>query len=142
MVRPRRERLSGRVGADEIYVGGKELGTCGQSLGKRAVVAGAVEENGADMGRGRLQRVPTTAAAGVEDFPLEAIEPGSTTGTLGGAALGRRSCVTATTRRSWAGTESGSRGCFPECGVSRPYFSAGCRGRTKARRSTGTWNTT
>ena len=83
MARPGRERLAGTVEADEIYVGAKEAGARGRSLGKKAVVAVAVEENGAGMGRVRLKRVPNAAAATLEDFPLEAVESGSTIRTDG-----------------------------------------------------------
>lgn len=68
MARPGRERLAGTVEADEIYVGGNEAGARGRSLGKQAVVAVAVEENGAGLGRIRLKRVPNAAAASLEDF--------------------------------------------------------------------------
>ena len=89
MVRPGRERLVGTVEADEIYVGGKEVGARGRSLGKKAVVAVAVEENGAGMGRIRLKRVPNAAAASLEDFLLESVEPGSTIRTDGWRSYSR-----------------------------------------------------
>lgn len=89
MVRPGRERLTGTVEADEIYVGGKEVGARGRSLGKKAVVAVAVEERGAGMGRVRLKRVPNAAAASLEDFLLEAVEPGSTIRTDGWSSYSR-----------------------------------------------------
>ncbi len=89
MVRPGRERLVGTVEADAIYVGGKEVGARGRSLGKKAVVAVAVEENGAGMGRIRLKRVPNAAAASLEDFLLEAVEPGSTIRTDGWRSYSR-----------------------------------------------------
>ena len=89
MVRPGRERLAGTVEADEIYVGGKQAGARGRSRDKKAVVAVAVEENGADMGRIRLQRVPNSAAASLEDFLLQAVEPGSTIRTDGWSSYSR-----------------------------------------------------
>lgn len=89
MARPGRERLAGSVEADEIYVGGKELGARGRSLGKKAVAAVAVEENGAGMGRIRLERVPNAAAARLEDSLLEAVEPGSTIRTDGWTSYSR-----------------------------------------------------
>ena len=89
MVRPGRERLAGTVEADEIYIGGKEVGARGRSLGKKAVVAVAVEENGAGMGRIRLKRVPNAAAASLEDFLLEAVKPGSTIRTDGWRSYSR-----------------------------------------------------
>ena len=63
MVRPGRERLAGTVEAAEVYVGGEEAGKRGRSLGKKALVAVAVEERGAGMGRIRLQRVRSASAA-------------------------------------------------------------------------------
>ena len=39
MVRPGRERLSGWVEVDEVYVGGREKAAPGRSLGKKALVA-------------------------------------------------------------------------------------------------------
>ena len=77
MVRPGRDRLAGRVEVDEIYVGGKESGTRGRKLGKKALVAVAAEEAGSGTGRIRLQRVPDASAVSLEAFILEAVEPGS-----------------------------------------------------------------
>lgn len=77
MVRPGRERLAGTVEADEVYIGGKEQGARGRTLGKKALVAVAVEEDGASMGRVRLRRIADASAAGVEAFLLHAVEPGS-----------------------------------------------------------------
>ena len=77
------------VEADEIYIGGKGVGTRVRSHAKKAVVAAAVEENGAGMGRIRHQRVPNAAGAGLGDFLLEAIEPGSTVRTDGWRSYSR-----------------------------------------------------
>ena len=77
MVRPGRERLAGTVEADAVYVGGEAPGKPVRSLGKQALVAVAVEERGAGMGRIRLQRVANASAASLEAFLLQAVEPGS-----------------------------------------------------------------
>ena len=77
MVRPGRERLAGWVEVDEAYVGGKQKGAPGRKLVKQALVAIAAEEDGAGIGRIRLQRVPDASAASLEAFILEAVEPGS-----------------------------------------------------------------
>ena len=77
MVRPGRERLSGWVEVDEVYVGGREKAAPGRSLGKKALVAVAAEEDGAGTGRIRLKRVADASAASLEAFVLEAVEPGS-----------------------------------------------------------------
>ena len=77
MVRPGRERLSGCVEVDEIYVGGRQKGAPGRTLGKKALVAVAAEEAGDGIGRIRLRRVPDASAASLEAFILETVEPGS-----------------------------------------------------------------
>ena len=89
MVRPGRERLSGTVEADEVYVGGKAKGLRGRSLEKKTLVAIAVEEDGAGMGRVRLKRVADASAASVEAFLLEAVEPGSVIRTDGWRSYAR-----------------------------------------------------
>ena len=60
MVRSERDRLSGSVEVDELYMGGKERGARGCSHGKKAL---ATEEAGAGIGRIRLRRVPDASAA-------------------------------------------------------------------------------
>ena len=57
MVRPGRERLSGRVEVDETYVGGAEEGLRGRQTQKKALVAIAAEEDGAGIGRIRMKRI-------------------------------------------------------------------------------------
>ena len=89
MVRPGRERLSGSVESDAVHVGGKEQGARGRSLGKKALVAVAVEEDGAGMGRVRLKRIPDASAASVEAFLLEAVEEGSAIRTDGWPSYAR-----------------------------------------------------
>ena len=89
MVRPGRERLSGTVEADAVYVGGKAKGVRGRPLENKALVAIAVEEDGSGMGRVRLKRVPDAAAASVEALLLEAVEPGSVIRTDGWRSYAR-----------------------------------------------------
>ena len=43
MVRPGRERLTGRVEVDETYVGGEEAGVRGRETQEKSIVAIAVE---------------------------------------------------------------------------------------------------
>ena len=64
MVRPGRERLSGRVEVDETYVevdetyvGGAEEGLRGRQTQKKALIAIAAEEDGAGIGRIRMKRI-------------------------------------------------------------------------------------
>jgi ISXO2-like transposase domain len=58
MVRPDRDRLSGVVEVDETFVGGVEPGVDGRETHTKTLVAIAAEENGRDIGRIRLARIP------------------------------------------------------------------------------------
>src|SRR4051812_23310738 len=51
MVRPGRDRLTGRVEVDETYVGGVEEGTRGRQTERKALVAIAAQEDGPGIGR-------------------------------------------------------------------------------------------
>ena len=77
MARPQRDRLSGCVEVDEIYVDGREKGAPGRSRSKKSLVAVAAEEDGDGIGRIRLRRVPDASAASLEAFILDTVEPGS-----------------------------------------------------------------
>lgn len=78
MVRPGREPLSGSVEVDETLVGGTEPGGGRRHLGqKKALVVIAAEVRGRAVGRIRMQRVASAAAADVLPFVQEAVAPGS-----------------------------------------------------------------
>lgn len=83
MVRPGRDRLSGRVEMDEGYVGGLEEGVRGRHTETKALVAVACEEDGKGIGRIRLRRVRDASAASLQAFVEEAIQPGSVVHTDG-----------------------------------------------------------
>jgi transposase-like protein len=83
MVRPGRERLSGRVEVDECYWGAEEEGVRGRELGGKAIVVVAAEESGAGIGRVRLGRLPDASAASIGSFLAAAVEPGSVVHTDG-----------------------------------------------------------
>ncbi len=51
MVRPGRDRLIGRVEADEAFAGGEEEGVHGRQTETKAMIAVAVEEDGRGSGR-------------------------------------------------------------------------------------------
>ncbi len=51
MVRPGRDRLSGRVEVDETYLGGLEEGVRGRQTDAEALIVVAAEEDGAGIGR-------------------------------------------------------------------------------------------
>ena len=77
MVRPGRDRLSGRVEVDETYYGGHEDGALGRGAEKKTLIAIAVEERGAGLGRIRMKRVRDASAQSLQSFVTEAVEPGS-----------------------------------------------------------------
>jgi transposase-like protein len=76
MVRPGRDRLSGRVEVDESFVGGVG-GARGRSTATKALIVIAAEEVGHGVGRIRLRRIPDGSADSLNTFVHEAIEPGS-----------------------------------------------------------------
>ena len=77
MVRPGRERLTGRVEVDETYLGGLEEGVRGRQTEKKALIAVAAEEDGEGTGRIRMRRIPDASADSLEAFVEEAVAPGS-----------------------------------------------------------------
>jgi len=86
MVRPHRDRLSGRVEVDESYVGGKEQGVHGRQTETKAIVAIAVEvHEPKGFGRARLRRLPDVSGASLVPFVCEVVEPGSKVHTDGWA---------------------------------------------------------
>lgn len=83
MVRPGRDRLSGRVEVDETYVGGLEEGVRGRQTETKALVAIACEEDGRGVGRIRLHHIQDASATSLHGFVQEAIDPGSVVHTDG-----------------------------------------------------------
>ncbi len=77
MVRPGRDRLSGRVEADETYIGGEEEGLPGRKIESKALVVIAAEEDGRAIGRIRMKRIHDASAGSLERFIEESVEPGS-----------------------------------------------------------------
>ena len=76
MIRPGRDRLSGRVEVDETFVGGLG-GAQGRSTATKALIVVAAEEVGRGIGRIRIRRIPDGSAKSLQAFVEEAIEPGS-----------------------------------------------------------------
>jgi transposase-like protein/ribosomal protein L37AE/L43A len=76
MVRPGRDRLSGRVEVDESFVGGIG-GAQGRSTATKALIVIAAEEVGHGIGRIRMRRIPDGSADSLHTFVQAAIEPGS-----------------------------------------------------------------
>jgi transposase-like protein len=77
MVRPGRDRLTGRVEVDETYLGGLEEGVRGRLTEKKALIAVAVEANGARMGRIRMRQIPDASSDSLQAFVEDAVAPGS-----------------------------------------------------------------
>ena len=83
MVRPGRDRLSGTVEVDEVFVGGVHPGKRGRGAAGKALVVIAVQEAEKGMGRIRLLRVANAAGESLEPAVWEMVEPGSTVRTDG-----------------------------------------------------------
>ena len=83
MVRPGRDRLSGRIEVDETYIGGKQEGVRGRGINSKALVVIAAEEDGRGIGRIRMQGIPEAYASKLDAFVQESVEPSSTVHTDG-----------------------------------------------------------
>ena len=77
MVRPGRERLSGRIEVDETYLGGLEEGVSGRQTERKALIVIAAQEDGPGIGRIRMRQIADASASSLTAFIEEAIEPGS-----------------------------------------------------------------
>lgn len=85
MVRPGRDRLTGRVEVDETYFGGMEEGVRGRQTERKSLIVIAAQEDGPGIGRIRMKRIPDASADSLTEFVKEAIEPGHTVHTDGWA---------------------------------------------------------
>jgi len=83
MVRPGRDRLSGRVEVDETYWGSEEEGVRGRQTETKTLIVVAAQEDGDGIGRIRMRRIPDASAESLMPFVEEAIEPGSVVHTDG-----------------------------------------------------------
>lgn len=83
MVRPGRDRLTGVVEVDEIFIGGEQPGKRGRGAAGKALVVVAAQEDGKRIGRIRLRRVADAAGESLEPAVWEMVEPGSTVRTDG-----------------------------------------------------------
>ena len=78
MVRPGRDRLTGRVEVDEAYIGGVHPGRGGRQTETKALVAVAVQvEARGRLGRLRLRRLLDASGESLTGFVQDAVEPGS-----------------------------------------------------------------
>jgi transposase-like protein len=83
MVRPGRDRLSGRVEVDETYWGGDEEGVVGRLTHDKALIAVAAQEVGTSIGRIRLRHIPDLTKTTLHGFITQAVEPNNTVRTDG-----------------------------------------------------------
>jgi transposase-like protein len=77
MVRPGRDRLSGRVEVDETYIGGVDEGRRGRQKANKALVVVAAQEDGKGIGRIRMKQILDASADSLISYIRESIEPGS-----------------------------------------------------------------
>ena len=77
MVRPGRDRLSGLVQVDEIFIGGERSGKRGRGAEGKALVVVAVQAAEKRIGRIRLTRVADAAGVSLEPAVWQMVEPGS-----------------------------------------------------------------
>jgi transposase-like protein len=77
MVRPGRDRLSGTVEVDEIWIGGAHSGKRGRGAEGKELVLVAVEKTKHGVGRIRLKPVPDASAKTLEGTITELVDLGS-----------------------------------------------------------------
>ena len=77
MVRPGRDRLRGVVEVDETFIGGEKPGKRGRGATGKELVMIAAQEDGAKLGRIRLQRIPDASRTSLKAAIQSNIEPGS-----------------------------------------------------------------
>lgn len=82
-IRKEREKLSGKVEADEFYLGGQRSGKRGRGAQNKCAVAIAVERKGRKLGRLRVQVIEDCSAGELTPFAQGNVEPGSTVVTDG-----------------------------------------------------------
>ena len=83
MVRPGRDRLSGAVEVDEIFIGGERPGKRGRGAAGKTLVLIAAEKTDKGIGRIRLARVVSAGGEHLEPVVTQAVAAGSTVCTDG-----------------------------------------------------------
>lgn len=84
MVRPGRDRLSGTIEVDEIFIGAPKKGAMGRGAsGKAAVLVAVEDKDGKDIGRIRLAMIKDASHASIVRALKEMVESGSTVHTDG-----------------------------------------------------------
>lgn len=88
MVRPGRDKLSGSVEVDEIFIGGPRPGKRGRGAAGKELVLIVAQVDGKHVGRIRLHRIPDASAASLEGVIKASVEPGSEIHTDGWTGYG------------------------------------------------------
>jgi transposase-like protein len=83
MVRPGRDRLSGTVEVDEIYIGGVKKGKRGRGADGKSLVLIAAQEDGRRIGRIRLLRLDDASSDSLIPAIRMCVEPGTVVRTDG-----------------------------------------------------------
>ena len=78
MVRSGRDKLSGLVEMDEVFIGGAHAGKRGRGSEGKMIVLIAVEDTGKKIGRIRLSIIPDASGKSITEATLQMVEPGST----------------------------------------------------------------
>lgn len=89
MVRPGRDRLTGKIEVDESYIGGEKTGKRGRGSENKALVLIAAQHDGNNIGRIRLMKINNASGACLEASVLTMIEPESTIQTDGWGGYSR-----------------------------------------------------
>lgn len=77
MVRPGRDRLSGTIQVDEMYIGGEKPGKRGRGAEGKTLVLIAAQEDGKITGRIRLKQRADASAESLEGAVQETVEQGA-----------------------------------------------------------------
>lgn len=77
MVRPGRDRLSGVVEVDEVFIGGPRPGKRGRGAAGKSLVMIAAQADGKKIGRIRMIRIADASAANLLPALVQSVEPGT-----------------------------------------------------------------
>jgi transposase-like protein len=83
MVRPGRDRLTGRIEVDETYLGDGKEGVRGRQTERKALIVVAAQVDGLGIGRIRMRRIPDASADSLIPFVQDSVEGGSVVHTDG-----------------------------------------------------------
>lgn len=89
MVRPGRDKISGDIEIDEIYIGGEKHGKRGRGAAGKVLVIIAVEDKNNHIGRIRLHRISNASSNILTPTVKESVEIGSTIRTDGWKGYGQ-----------------------------------------------------